>query len=114
MQAMAFEWWLRPVMMQEREGEQSAVVCMLLNSRPFGGERVDVRRGDRAAVAAHLAEAGVVLHDEQDVGRAFFGAQRARARRAGYIEGPADDAGERGSGFVFFESHFDFPFETDG
>ena len=30
MQAMALEWWLRPVSMHEREGEQSAVVCMLL------------------------------------------------------------------------------------
>jgi hypothetical protein len=30
MEAMPLEWWLRPVMMQERDGEQSAVVCMLL------------------------------------------------------------------------------------
>jgi BASS family bile acid:Na+ symporter len=30
MQLMAFEWWLRPVRMHERVGEQSAVVCMLL------------------------------------------------------------------------------------
>jgi hypothetical protein len=30
MQAIAFEWWLRPVMMHERVGEQSAVVCMLV------------------------------------------------------------------------------------
>jgi hypothetical protein len=30
MAAMPLEWWLRPVMMQERDGEQSAVVCMLL------------------------------------------------------------------------------------
>ena len=35
MQAMALEWWLRPVMMQERVGEHSAVVCMLLKRRPF-------------------------------------------------------------------------------
>ena len=34
MQAMALEWWLRPVIMQERDGEHSAVVCMLVNSRP--------------------------------------------------------------------------------
>ena len=30
MQAIAFEWWLRPVRMHERVGEQSAVVCMLV------------------------------------------------------------------------------------
>src|SRR5882724_6425360 len=35
MQAMALEWWLRPVSMHERDGEQSAVVCMLVYSRPF-------------------------------------------------------------------------------
>jgi len=29
MQAIPFEWWLRPVSMQERDGEHSAVVCML-------------------------------------------------------------------------------------
>ena len=28
--AMAFEWWFRPVMMHDRLGEHSAVVCMLL------------------------------------------------------------------------------------
>ena len=30
MQDMWFEWWLRPVRMHDRDGEQSAVVCMLL------------------------------------------------------------------------------------
>ena len=30
MQAMPLEWWLRPVSMQDRDGEQSAVVCMLV------------------------------------------------------------------------------------
>jgi hypothetical protein len=34
MQDIPFEWWLRPVRMQARVGEQSAVVCMLLNSSP--------------------------------------------------------------------------------
>ena len=34
MQAMPLLWWLRPVTMQERLGEQSAVVCMLLKRRP--------------------------------------------------------------------------------
>ncbi len=34
MQLMALEWWLRPVITHDRDGEQSAVVCMLLKSRP--------------------------------------------------------------------------------
>ena len=34
MQARPLEWWLRPLSMQLRDGEQSAVVCMLLKRRP--------------------------------------------------------------------------------
>jgi hypothetical protein len=34
MQAMPLLWWLRPVTMQARLGEQSAVVCMLLKRNP--------------------------------------------------------------------------------
>jgi hypothetical protein len=32
--AVAFAWWLRPVMMYDRDGEHSAVVCMLVYSNP--------------------------------------------------------------------------------
>jgi hypothetical protein len=32
--AVALAWWLRPVMMHDREGEHSAVVCMLVYSSP--------------------------------------------------------------------------------
>ena len=35
MHDIALEWWLRPVSMQERDGEHSAVVCMLVYRRPF-------------------------------------------------------------------------------
>ena len=35
-------------------------------------QAVDIRRLDRAAVTAKLAKAGVVQHDEEDVGRPFF------------------------------------------
>ena len=34
MPAIALAWWLRPVMMHERDGEHSAVVCMFVYSRP--------------------------------------------------------------------------------
>jgi hypothetical protein len=34
MQASPLEWWLRPVSMHERDGEHSAVVCMLLKRSP--------------------------------------------------------------------------------
>ena len=39
-------------------------------AQPVRRERVEVRRRDRAAVAAQLPEADVVEHDHQDVGRA--------------------------------------------
>ncbi len=32
---MPLLWWLRPVMMHERLGEHSAVVCMLVKRSPF-------------------------------------------------------------------------------
>ena len=35
MHAIPFAWWLRPVTMQDRLGEHSAVVCMLLYRSPF-------------------------------------------------------------------------------
>src|SRR6185369_8874234 len=48
MQAIAFEWWLRPVSMHDRLGEQRAVVCMLLKRRPFAASlsRLGVRIGE--------------------------------------------------------------------
>src|SRR5436190_23554217 len=48
MHDMAFEWWLRPVIMQLRLGEQSAVVCMLLKRSPFAARwsRLGVRMGE--------------------------------------------------------------------
>src|SRR6185436_3231672 len=48
MQAIAFEWWLRPVSMHDRLGEQSAVVCMLLKRRPPAASlsRFGVRMGE--------------------------------------------------------------------
>ena len=50
--------------------------------QPVLGQLVDVRRVDRRAVAAELAEARVVDDDEEDVRRAFPGAHRRRARPA--------------------------------
>ena len=48
MQDIAFEWWLRPVSMQERLGEQSAVVFMLVKRSPFAARRsrLGVRIGE--------------------------------------------------------------------
>ena len=42
------------------------------------GQRVEIRRGDWAAVAAKLSKAGVVLHDEEHVRGALLRAQRLR------------------------------------
>src|SRR4029079_18907410 len=48
MQCIAFDGWLRPVSMQDRLGEQRAVVCMLLKRRPFAASlsRLGVRIGE--------------------------------------------------------------------
>ena len=48
-------------------------------AQPIGGQAVQVRRRDRAAVAAELAETGVVEHDEQHVRRALRRPHRAPA-----------------------------------
>ena len=66
------------------------------------GQRIDVRRLDRAAVAPHLAEASIVLHDKQDVGRTFLCAQWLWPCGAGYIECSTDHPVECGSRFVLF------------
>ncbi len=71
-------------------------------------ERVDVRRLDRAAVAPHLPEPGIVLDDEDHVGRALFRPQRPRPRRTGDVEGASDHAGEGRAWFVFLERHGEF------
>jgi hypothetical protein len=77
----------------------------VVEQQPLRGEGVDVRRLDGASIAAHLAEAGIILHDEQNIGRAGLGSQRLRPSGARDIEGPSDDAGECGSGLIFLESH---------
>ena len=63
-------------------------------AQAVGGERVEVRRLDRAAVAAEVAEAGVVQDDEEHVGGALLGAHRRRPRRARLVGGAADHARE--------------------
>ena len=69
------------------------------------GQSVDVRRLDGTAVASHLSESGVVLNDEQDVGRAVFGAERRRPCRRRLIERTADHAVKCRSRLILFQSH---------
>ena len=78
----------------------------VVEEQSVGSERIDVRRLDRAAIAPHLAKAGVVLHDEQHVGGACLRSQRLGPRGLRDIEGPTNHAGERGPGFVLFQRHF--------
>ena len=66
----------------------------VVEAQAVGGERVEVRRLDRAAVAAEVAEAGVVEDDEEHVGGALLGAHRRRPRLARLVGGAADHAGE--------------------
>ena len=49
-------------------------------AQAVGGQAIQVRRGDGAAVAAQLPEAGVVQDDEQHVRRAFSSRAAAPAR----------------------------------
>ena len=65
--AVALAWWLRPVMMHDRE-VSTAPWCACWCTAAPGSQRVKVRRGDRAAVAAQLPKPGVIQHDKQDVG----------------------------------------------
>ena len=68
-------------------------------------EAIEVGRGDGAAVAAELAEAGVVEHDEEDVGCALASSLWLRPSLLRGVEGAADDAWERRAGLVFLETH---------
>ena len=77
----------------------------VVEEQSVGRESIDVRRLDRAAVATHLAKAGVVLHDEQHVGGTCLRSQRLGPRGLRDIEGPTNHAGERGPGFVLFQRH---------
>src|SRR6516225_9339304 len=58
-------------------------------------EGIEIGRVDHAAIAAKLAEARIVQHDEQHVWRAFLRAMRRGPSRLGNIERPADDTVER-------------------
>ena len=64
-------WWLRPVKNDALVGEHSDVTWKRLNGAPPAARRVEVRRPDVRAEGAQVAEAGVVEHDGDDVGRAL-------------------------------------------
>ena len=66
-------WWLRPVKNEARVGEHREVTWKRLNGAPPAAKRVEVRRADVRAEGAQVAEAGVVEHDGDDVGRARRG-----------------------------------------
>ena len=69
------------------------------------GQRVDVRRGDRASIAAEVTEPHVVDDDEQDVRRARLGARRRRPRRCRLGRRASDDAGERSARPILVQCH---------
>ena len=74
-------------------------------AQPLGRDPVQVRRPDRAPVAAELTEAGVVEHDEQHVRRTLGGANRRRPGRTRLLSSPADHTGKRCSGLVLDDGH---------
>ena len=73
--------------------------------QPARGQRVQVRRRDRAAVTAELPESGVIQHDEQHVRRARRRAQRPRPGRARVVGRPADHTRECPPRLVFHYWH---------
>src|SRR5262245_30644140 len=74
-------------------------------TQPILCECVEVGGLAGTAEAAELPVAGVVQHDEEDVGCPRLRAQRLRPRGRGLVKGSTDDSRESGSGFVFFECH---------
>ena len=100
MAAMPLRWWLRPVMMHERLGEQSAVVCMLLYRRPLLAIRSKFGVAIGLPKHAQVPEPSVIEHDEDHVRRALCGADGRRPGGARLIDGPPDHAREgRASGY---------------
>jgi hypothetical protein len=54
-------------------------VVKLREPQPVGGERIEIRRLDLAAVAAQIAEAHVISENDDDIGSTRFrGPQRRR------------------------------------
>ena len=78
-------------------------------SEPIGRERVEIGGSDRAAVAAEVAEAGVIKDDEEHVRRALPRPVRRRPRRLGHVERPADYAGKRLPRLVLLKRHESLP-----
>ncbi|MNV34612.1 hypothetical protein D3C71_1260390 [compost metagenome] len=73
--------------------------------QPIGGQRIDMRRTDRTAIAPQVAVAGVIEHDEQHVGRAGRCTHRFGPGGRGFIGGATDHPRESGAGLVFLERH---------
>ena len=82
-------------------------------AQPIVREAIQVRRRDRAAEAAELAEAGVVEHDEQHVRSTLRRPHQGRPRRCRFISRPADHAGEGGARRVLVQRHLDTPWSRD-
>ena len=70
-----------------------------------GGQGVDVRCGDRAAVTAEVSVAGVVEDDEHHVGCVVGGPFRCRPGRGRLVRGAGDHAGKRCAGLILGDCH---------
>jgi hypothetical protein len=95
--AIPFVVWLRPVIRQDRVGEQRAVVWKFVYTRPCSAIPVDVRRLDHPAERLHGRKPDVV-EDDVEHARSALGRDRLRVGlpvrdRLGHID--VDDALER-------------------
>ena len=107
MAAIPLRWWLRPVMMQERLGEHSAVVCMLLYRTPLLAIRS--KFGVAIGLPKHPRFPNPVSSSTMNTtfGAPFAGRIGRRPRGAGLIGGPPDHAWEGRARRVFDDRHVD-------
>ena len=81
---------------RQRRGVQSGVTQAVLC------QPVDIGRIDQPTESRHLTVTHVVEDENDDAGRAFLGPLRLRQGGFRFGHRAADNAGERGSGFVCF------------
>ena len=87
-----------------RRGAQRRGVHVVVQQAP-SGQRVQVRRRDRAAVTAQLPVPNIIQHNDHYIRRSGVRPQRPGPRRAGLIRRPPNHARKRGARLVFVQRH---------
>jgi hypothetical protein len=82
--------------------------------QPAGGQRIQIRRGDRAAITPQLPEPGVIQHDHQHIRRTRGRPHRPRPRRARHISRPPGHPRERRTRLILLHRHATHPHPLHG